>query len=256
MRSASGCASLSVHNPTATAEVPMRPSRTSLLLTVFATLLLALACGGNSSTHEGAAATKPAEQDTGTKGAAAKAEVQAVVAQAEAQVQAQEQAQEDARAEAATTEQCEPREPASVSGPGCVTATITCGQTIQGTTVGGTRHFDGDRYVHSYCFPTTEDSHRGTERVYAFELATDQRATFVLDSPCADLDLAVLRWQKTDRCPSATESISECEGQNRGGGGTAKIWNNRPARYLVIVDGSDTQGANFELSATCIDAEN
>jgi hypothetical protein len=233
----------------------MHTARTTLLVTASATLLLALACGGNSTSQQGDEATMPAKQDTGTKGAAAQAEVHAVVAQAQATADAQVAEQEEARTEAASTEQCEPREPATVAGPGCVTAPITCGDTIQGTTVGGTRHFDGDRYVHSYCFPTTEDSHRGTERVYAFQLQTDQRATFVLKSPCADLDLAVLRWEKADRCPGPSESVSECEGQNRGGGGTAKVWNNRPARYLVIVDGSDTQGANFELSATCVDGE-
>jgi type II secretory pathway pseudopilin PulG len=233
----------------------MHPARAPLAITSLVTLLLILACGGDASSEQGASLSGPTAQDTGARAAAAKAEVQAVVAQAESQAQAQEQAQEQARAEAAATEQCDPREPAPVSGPGCVTATIACGQTIQGTTVGGTRHFDGDRYVHSYCFPTTEDSHAGTERVYAFQLATDQRATFVLTSPCADLDLAVLRWENTERCPGSTEAISECEGQNRGGGGTAKIWNNRPARYLAIVDGSAPQGANFELSVTCIDAE-
>jgi len=227
-----------------------------LTITVLATsAFIALACGAGESNQGADRAAKPAAQDTGSPNAAAKAQVQATVATAQANADAQADAQAQAQKQAAATEECEPREPTAIAGPGCVTATIACGDTIQGTTVGGSRHFNGDRYVHSYCFPTTEDSHAGTERVYAFRLETDQRATFELDSPCADLDLAVLRWEDADHCPGSTVGISECEGQNRGGGGTAKIWNNRPARYLVIVDGSDPQGANFELSATCVDGD-
>jgi len=233
----------------------MSSTRTILLSSLAISTLVALACGAGGKNAPDEQNRKPAAQDTGTPNAAAKAQVQATVATAQANADAQAQAQAQAQQQAAATEECEPREPAGIAGPGCVTATIACGDSIQGTTVGGSRHFNGDRYVHSYCFPTTEDSHMGTERVYEFRLETDQRATFELDSPCADLDLAVLRWENADRCPGSSVAISECEGQNRGGGGTAKIWNNRPARYLVIVDGSDTQGANFELSVACVEGD-
>ncbi len=232
----------------------MPSSRTTLAFTILGATFLILACGSGGDKASNPATTSTSE-DTGKSEAAAKAQVQAAVASAQATADAEAAAQAEAREAAAATDQCEPREPAPLDGPGCVTAPIVCGQTIQGTTVGGSRQFTGDRYVHSYCFPTTEDSHQGTERVYAFQLQTDQRATFRLDSPCADLDLAVLRWQDTDHCPGSTVAISECEGQNRGGGGTAKVWNNRPARYLVIVDGSDAKGANFDLSVTCVDGE-
>ena len=235
----------------------MHSLRPSIFLALLSSAAIAMACGfgGDKASSAHQPAGEPTPQDTGKPGSAAKAQVQATIAVAQANADAQAAAQADAQAAAAATDACEPREPAPIGGPDCVTATITCGQTIQGTTVGGSRKFDGDRYVHSYCFPTTEDSHRGTERVYAFNLLTDQRATFELDSPCADLDLAVLRWEDTSRCPGSTVAISECEGQNRGGGGTAKIWNNRPSRYLVIVDGSDAIGANFELSVSCVEGE-
>jgi hypothetical protein len=214
-------------------------------------LLVLLACESSPAPASGPDAPQPGPaeprpQDTGH----AQAEIQAAVAQAQAQVDAQAQAEREAQEQAAQTDACEAREPAAIEGPACVTGRIACGDTIQGTTAGGSRHFDGDRYLHSYCFPTTADSHQGTERVYAFEIATDQRATFTLDSPCADLDLAVLRWQPTDRCPAPTETISECEGTKRAGK-SVKVWNNRPARYLVIVDGAPGEGANFDLSVTC-----
>jgi hypothetical protein len=231
----------------------MTPPRLFGLFAV--SLILALACGADQPAADGPRTPKePAAQDTGVPGAKAQAEVQAVVAQAQAQADAEREAQQQAQAEAANTEACSPRAPAPREGPGCITSRISCDDRIQGTTVGGSQHFDGDRYLHSYCFPTTAESHRGPERVYAFELRAGQRASFELSSPCADLDLAVLRWEGTG-CPPATAGITECEGKNRGGGGTASVWNNRDAHYLVVVDGSADQGANFELSVRCVDSE-
>jgi hypothetical protein len=215
-------------------------------------LLIALACGGGEKPGAEPAPTlpDPSPQDTGKPGDKAKAEVQAVVAQAQAQVDAERDAQQQAQAQAASTDACAARAPAPIEGPGCVTARIACGDTIKATTVGGSQHFDGDRYLHSYCFPTTDDSHRGPERVYLFALQAGQRASFELDSPCADLDLAVLRWEG-DGCPAPTAGITECEGQNRGGGGRVSVWNNRDAH----VDGGAEQGANFDLSVSCQDSE-
>ena len=232
----------------------MSSFRHALALTLLGTTFLILACGSGEGQPD-QPSTKPAPQDTGKPADAVKAQVQAAVATAQATADAEVSAQAEAQQAAKATDACEPREPAPLSGPSCISGSIACGETIRATTVGGSDHFDGDRYVHSYCFPTTDDSHRGTERVYAFQLAAGQRATFELSSPCADLDLAVLRWENERSCPSNSDSVSECEGQNRGGGGQASIWNNRGARYLAIVDGSDEVGANFELTVSCVDAE-
>ncbi len=232
----------------------MSTSRLVLFASLALSLAVALACGGGDKDGDKAAA-EPTAQDTGDPEQRAKAEVQATVAAVQANTDAEVQAQADAQAQAAETDQCAPREAIANAGPDCVTATIACGETVEGTTVGGGDHFDGDRYLHSYCFPTTIDSHKGPDRVYALNIEAGQRATIKLKSPCADLDLAVLRWQKTGSCPGPSAGISECEGVNKSGGGKAQVWNNRPARYLVVVDGNDPVGANFEISVSCEDSE-
>jgi hypothetical protein len=227
-------------------------------LSVLALLALGLACGGRADPAPSAAEARtpdadevqPTPQDTGRPGARDKAEIQAAVAVAQARIETQEQQQQEAVAAAAADQFCDPLPPGPVSGPACVSGTIGCGDTLRATTGGGTSVFDSERYLDSYCFPTPKGSHTGPERAYALEVPAGSQATVTLVSPCANLDLAVLRWQNTSRCPAAEETISECEGHK--GSGSVKMWNNRPARYLVIVDGTAPEGANFELQVSCI----
>jgi len=139
------------------------------------------------------------------------------------------------------------------AGPGCLSGSIACGETVKGTTVGGSTHFDGQRYRASYCFPAADDAYTDPERVYAFELPADNEATFTLDSPCAELDLVVLRWEGEPACPGADERITECEGDKNPGGGSARLWNDSQAHYLLIVDGDQGAAGNFTLSVSCRD---
>ena len=146
---------------------------------------------------------------------------------------------------------CDPFTPDVVAGPDCLSGTLFCGDTISGTTVGGSDQLDETLYERNYCFVPYE-SYGGAERVYAFDLQSDGVATFTLDSPCSDLDLIVFRWEETDRCPTEDHMTAECEADtSRGGGKVADLWNNSSARYLIIVDGKDEAEDNFTLSVSC-----
>ncbi|MFH1465041.1 MAG: hypothetical protein ABIO70_11710 [Pseudomonadota bacterium] len=147
---------------------------------------------------------------------------------------------------------CAPLPPTPVTGPDCLSGTLSCGQRIRTTTAGGSQVFDGGRYLKSYCFPTVAEAGRGPERVYRFELAAGQRATLTLDSPCGELALVALRWEPEEACPGPEEAISECEGASAYGGAEVRLEENRDAaHYLVIVDGAAGDGLPFTLTAAC-----
>ncbi|MCK6502819.1 hypothetical protein L6R53_05375 [Myxococcota bacterium] len=137
----------------------------------------------------------------------------------------------------------------------CVTATLACGEERVDTLVGGEAAFGAEEYEAWYCSYTGGDPWAGKERVYAFTHPGTGNVTFTLDSPCAEMDLAVLRWGywATDgECPSGSSTlVSECEMDDGAGGGSVTVWNNEPADYLVIVDGVDGALDNFSLSISC-----
>lgn len=144
-----------------------------------------------------------------------------------------------------------PPEPRPPAGPDCLSGTLACDETLEGTTAGGSRVLDMARYEGSYCFPRAGHDYHGPERVYAFDLRAGTQATFTLEAEAEDLDLVVLRWERPDRCPGPGDPISECEGDPRPGDGRARIWHHKDARYLVVVDGKAGEGAPFRLAVTC-----
>ncbi len=157
----------------------------------------------------------------------------------------------DADTDSDTDADCVPLDPDPVPGPDCLSGTIGCGETITATTVGGSEAFDAARYEDAYCF-IPYVSYDGAERVYAFVLQADSTASFVLDSPCADLDLVVMRWDEEASCPGSDHLISECQADDgKGGGSVENLWNSNDSRYLVIVDGKDEVEHNFSLSVSC-----
>ncbi len=141
--------------------------------------------------------------------------------------------------------------PAAIQGPDCVTATLSCGQTILGTTEGGTDVMDGDAYQSWYCAVVGPSEYAGAERVYAFQHPGGGNATVYLSSPCDDLDLFAIHWEDDDICPIADYSIQECEGDIGSGSHSFVIWNDTPRRYLVVVEGPQGEEAPFELSVVC-----
>ena len=77
-------------------------------------------------------------------------------------------------------------------------------------------------------------------------------ATLVLDSPCVDLDLVVVRWEEADRCPRSNSLVGACDADTSAGGGALEdLWGSSHAetRYLVVVDGKNQDEAEGRLIA-------
>ncbi len=145
-----------------------------------------------------------------------------------------------------------PPAPDDVAGPDCLTGTISCNETILGTTQGGSDVFDGQGYGAWFCSPVESSEYTGSERVYAWEHPGDGNATISLYTPCDDLDLFAIYWEDDSVCPIPKYSIAECEGDvGSGADREFVIWNNEPRRYLLVVDGPAGEEAPFELSVTC-----
>lgn len=140
---------------------------------------------------------------------------------------------------------------AAPNGPDCVTDTVSCGDTVRGTTEGGSETMDATLYQDAFCFIASNDL-SGPERVYALDVPDHTRVTLTVTSPCEDLSYAMLRWEETGRCPYGNQfSIQECEGRDLGGGGTsmADIFN--PSRFLISIDGPAGVEAPFAFYVEC-----
>lgn len=98
-----------------------------------------------------------------------------------------------------------------VTGPGCISGRVTCGDTIIGHTLGGGDNFSTRFYEAAFCTPATTNHDGGNERVYQLEIPTgDWRVQLTLDTPCADLDMAAIEWDETT-CPPPGALINRCE---------------------------------------------
>ncbi len=135
-------------------------------------------------------------------------------------------------------------------GPDCLSGSLSCGASVTATTEGGSDHFDAEHYENFFCL-VPEGEYLGSERVYEIELAGDVLATFDLYSPCADLDVIVLRQDDIGSCPDSDQLLTECEADVSTGSGSTTVWTDRPSRYLVIVDGKRGVEDNFELQVGC-----
>ncbi|MEQ1568352.1 MAG: hypothetical protein ABMA64_22135, partial [Myxococcota bacterium] len=143
-----------------------------------------------------------------------------------------------------------------VAGPGCITDTIHCGETVIGHTRGGTERFDTRFYESHFCWPATEDHEGGDERVYRLDVPEGEWRTFVwMDSPCADLDLFAMKWDGDD-CPPAGANFSICEGNLVKGIGPERVElvsqrSTGPTTWYVVVEGrGDAEGA-FAIHTQC-----
>ncbi|MCB9794857.1 MAG: hypothetical protein H6741_19300 [Alphaproteobacteria bacterium] len=140
---------------------------------------------------------------------------------------------------------------AAPAGPGCLSGTIACGETVYGTTDGGDNLMEADLYRASFCFVPYGD-YDGPERVYALEIPRDTRATVHIDTSCTDLAHAIMRWPDEDRCPYGDQFlISECEGDDAGSGGTEVLEIFNPGRFLVVIDGDAGVTGNFGIQVEC-----
>lgn len=133
----------------------------------------------------------------------------------------------------------------------CITTTISCGETVSGSTEGSASEMAALVYESAYCFVPFHD-YDGAERVYELIIPAETQAKVSLASPCSELSLAALRWEETDECPlDDSHGIAQCEGLEAGDGGEVTINSQGEARYLVSVDSAQGMEANFELSVAC-----
>ncbi len=137
------------------------------------------------------------------------------------------------------------------TGPACLSGTLVCGGEISGTTNGGDADLAGDTYQSWYCTIATANDYKGPERAYAFTHPGTGTVRFNLTTPCDDLDMMVVRWEDEGDCPQPGYSVRECEDAISGSPRTTTVWHNEVSRYLILIDGDDSAGAPFTLSATC-----
>jgi hypothetical protein len=134
---------------------------------------------------------------------------------------------------------------------GCVTRTISCGDSFMGDTHGGAPTFQDDFYQSKFCLPFGHD-YTGPDRTFLFDLPARQVADLWLDSDCVDLDLFAFQWTYDGKCPTVNHLISVCEADDAKGDGHVRLsTTDRPAEYLVTVDGKSGVTGPFRLTVDC-----
>jgi hypothetical protein len=156
---------------------------------------------------------------------------------------------------AATEEATTPSMPCdadvSTAGPvSCLSGTLTCGQTIEATTVGGDSEWNDDFYAGAFCFPAGDDR-SGPERVFLFKAPASQDVDIKLQSDCVDLDIAALAWNYEGTCPGVNHLIPECEGDAKAGGGRLRLNTFKERDYLIAVEGKRGATGTFRLTVDC-----
>lgn len=144
-----------------------------------------------------------------------------------------------------------------VHGPGCVTAEIGCDQMVIGHTVGGVDQYDTRFYEKKFCWPATVDHDSGDERVYRLKMPPgDWRAWVTLHTPCADLDVAGIRWDD-DSCPTMGSSINVCEMKPEKSTNTERIeltsqtFDGKIPSWYIVVEGKNDNEGPFSLHVQC-----
>ncbi len=132
----------------------------------------------------------------------------------------------------------------------CLSGILRCGETIEGTVVGGDSEWNDDFYAGKFCFPAGDDR-SGPERVYLLKAPANQDITVKLQSDCVDLDIAALAWTYEGTCPGVNHLVPECEGDAKPGGGVIRLNTFKERDYLVAVEGKQAATGPFRLSVTC-----
>lgn len=136
---------------------------------------------------------------------------------------------------------------------GCLTAKISCGDTVIGHTLGGVDRFNTAFYQKFFCTPSTTSHDSGDERVYRLEMPKgDWHAKIVLDSPCADLDVAAMEYEGSG-CPTANDSVPRCEMVPKKGTEREKveIVSQDHSTWLLVVEGKGDEEGVFALQVIC-----
>lgn len=139
----------------------------------------------------------------------------------------------------------------------CVTAEIHCDEMIIGHTVGGVDEYDSEFYEEKFCWPKLLNHDSGDERVYKLVMPPGEwRAWATLHTPCADLDVMAMRYDK-DICPDWESTIHQCEMNPKTSTRTERIEmtsQTRPDRnaiWYIVVEGKGDEEGPFSLHVQC-----
>lgn len=146
-----------------------------------------------------------------------------------------------------------------VKGPDCVTDEIHCNQQIIGHTRGGVDLYDSVFYEQKFCWPRTMDHDGGDERVYKLVMPPGEwRAWVDLHTPCADLDVAAMRFDRgRGSCPDIRSTINQCEMKPNEGFSSERIeltsqtGPGQEAVWYIVVEGRDDEEGPFSLYVQC-----
>ena len=80
----------------------------------------------------------------------------------------------------------------------------------------------------------------------------DRTALVTLDSPCADLDMAALKWNQKN-CPTAKSMINQCEmwPKPQGSREQVRLVSQKETTWLIVVEGKGDEEGAFSLSVQC-----
>ena len=149
---------------------------------------------------------------------------------------------------------CDTKHPSPKPVRGCVTNEILCGDSIEGTTVGGVNIFGDTFFQSARCTVQRNDYERSPEAIYKLYLDANVKAVIRLDSNCVDLDHFAIGWENT-KCPTEkhASTIRECEMEVRPEGGRPLVLTtvDKAQTFLVGVDGKYGAQGNFRLSVDC-----
>lgn len=139
---------------------------------------------------------------------------------------------------------------AAPDGPDCVTEVISCGQTIEGRTKGGSSQLEESLYDSWFCGYPYPDNYDGPERVYLLDVDVSTLIDVTLESPCSEVDLFAIHWND-DSCPREGVGISECENSWDDGDDALQLYTDRAYRFYIVVEPRTNNDTNFRLSVDC-----
>ena len=138
-------------------------------------------------------------------------------------------------------------------GKDCVTAELSCGDSIIGTTEGGLSEYDDHFYSGDSFCSSLPDNYSGNERAYRFKMPANAEAVISLDSACGgDMDLIAMRWPETDSCPNIHHSLGQCDEDDAKGDGRLELYSDKRERnFILVVEGKDGEDGEFGLKIDC-----
>ena len=162
----------------------------------------------------------------------------------------------DADADTGSTVDCDATIPLPETIDECVTDTLRCGDHVLSSNARGSQVLDQEAYTNWFCNYGESTRYTGPERIYDFKHPGTGDVTFILDAPCEELDLIVMRWDYWDSegiCPyETTVMVPTCDVDDSRAGGEVVVWDGaEDHHYLVVVDSPDNVETNFNLSVLC-----